>query len=159
MAVPASSRLRRLTRRSAPEPLSGLELRWLRGSRHPETGGGSTDPAACLIEDALSWAAHYGEEEPNAPARRFAVWSCARDVIGHVLEIDDPDFCQDPPLLRYRWAADGMSDEDSMRDWVGSRPEWRQALERYCAARRREALKTYVARTVEAEDCGKRRAM
>ena len=118
-----------------------------------------TDPAARLIEDALSWAAQYGQEEPNAPARRFAAWSCARDVIGHVLEIDDPDFCQDPPLLRYRWAADGVSDEDSMRDWVESQPEWRQALGRYCAARRREALKAHVARPVVAEDCGKRRAM
>lgn len=106
-----------------------------------------TDPAARLIEDALSWAAQCGLEEPNTTERRHAVWSCARDVIGHVLEIEDPDFCQDPPLLRYRWAVDGVSDEDSMREWVGSRPEWRQALERYCAERRREALTAIAQRT------------
>lgn len=34
-----------------------------------------------------------------------------------------------------------------------------ERLERYCAERRREALKAHVARPVEAEDCGKRRAM
>jgi len=118
-----------------------------------------TDPAARLIEDALSWAAQCGLEEPNTTERRHAVWSCARDVIGHVLEIEDPDFCQAPTLLRYIWVVDGVSDEYSLRDWVESRPEWRQALERYCAARRREALKVHAARPVEAEDCGKRRAM
>lgn len=126
----------------------------------------SSDPVDCLIEDAMAWLAQH-RFEVSGSEQLHAAWLCARDIIGHVLEIEDPVFYQHNPSLiawdpargPYPLSAEEVWNETTLRQWVESRAEWRQALERYCAARRREALKAHVARPVEVEGCGKRRAL
>jgi len=66
-----------------------------------------------------------------------------------------------PKLLSSTCEAllDAGLDPHSVHPMLRDQPDWRTTLERYCAARRREALKAYVARPAEEEDSSRRRAM
>lgn len=101
-------------------------------------GQTSTDYANQLVLDALAWARCL----PGAPKRddRLFAWECARDVIGFVLELEDNElFHTTPSLLRSSW-EDGNSLPSTLLDWIGQHPDWQAAMDRYCAARKREAL-------------------
>ena len=101
-------------------------------------GQPTTDYANQLVSDALAWVRRL----PDAPKHddRLFAWECARDVVGFVLGIEDDElFHSTPKLLRSSW-EDGETVHSTLVNWIDQNPDWQDAMGRYCAARKREAL-------------------
>lgn len=107
----------------------------------------STNYRLRLICDALALSA-TGRSSPqvNLFEHRLSTWSCARDVIGFILEVSDEDFYADPPLIRSQW-EEGADYLDTMNDWIDDCEEAREAMDRFVSSRKAEDLNRIVQRS------------